>query len=261
MMRSGRIYGPAIWERPTGENESGLLPTPTVNGNYNRKGASKTSGDGLETAVRKTFPPPTARDSRTACPSELQRHQPNLETIVKLEGRVRFPTPQASDWKNKDCSRDYTLGNRKYIFPEDPANAVKMWPTPRAGNPGSRKNSKGGKILAEEVKKSVKFPTPTVQDYKHRGPNSSQQGLADVVRYPTPGTSGLSNGSGNCEAINKLYKEGKISEEERRSMRSGNGGQLNPQFVAWLMGYPLAWTDTRAEFALSLTKEPASSNV
>lgn len=32
-------------------------------------------------------------------------------------------------------------------------------------------------------------------------------------------------------------------------------GQLNPQFVAWLMGYPLAWTDTRADLQVSLTRE------
>ena len=31
-----------------------------------------------------------------------------------------WPTPQASDWKNKSYSRDFTLGNPKYI-----------WPTPR----------------------------------------------------------------------------------------------------------------------------------
>jgi hypothetical protein len=29
----------------------GMWPTPTINGNYNRKGASKTSGDGLATAI------------------------------------------------------------------------------------------------------------------------------------------------------------------------------------------------------------------
>src|SRR3990172_2866549 len=34
---------------------------------------------------------------------------------------------------------------------------VKLWPSPRAGNPGSRPNQKGGKILAEEVKKSLTF--------------------------------------------------------------------------------------------------------
>ena len=37
-----------------------MWPTPTVCGNYNRKGASATSGDGLATAVQK-WPTPTAR--------------------------------------------------------------------------------------------------------------------------------------------------------------------------------------------------------
>ncbi len=37
-----------------------MFPTPTINGNYNRNGASATSGDGLETVVRQFFPTPTA---------------------------------------------------------------------------------------------------------------------------------------------------------------------------------------------------------
>lgn len=40
-----------------------LWPTPTVNGNYNRKGLSATSGDGLATAVR-MWPTPQASDNR-----------------------------------------------------------------------------------------------------------------------------------------------------------------------------------------------------
>ena len=40
-----------------------MWPTPTVCGNYNRKGASKTSGDGLATAVR-MWPTPCASDNR-----------------------------------------------------------------------------------------------------------------------------------------------------------------------------------------------------
>jgi hypothetical protein len=32
--------------------------------------------------------------------------------------------------------------------------------------------------------------------------------------------------------------------EEARAMGAGNGGQLNPQFVEWLMNYPINWTDT-----------------
>ena len=41
----------------------GILPTLTVSGNYNRKGASKTSGDGLATALRK-WPTLCARDAK-----------------------------------------------------------------------------------------------------------------------------------------------------------------------------------------------------
>ena len=42
-----------------------LWPTPTRCGNYNRKGLSKNSGDGLATAV-KTWPTPKCQDSRAA---------------------------------------------------------------------------------------------------------------------------------------------------------------------------------------------------
>jgi len=49
--------------------------------------------------------------------------------------------------------------NPKNIGKKRPSNLtmqVKLqdnWPTPRASNPGSRPNGKGGKILAEEVRK------------------------------------------------------------------------------------------------------------
>lgn len=55
-----------------------LWPTPTVCGNYNRKGASATSGDGLATAV-KMWPTPTAHNAKeTNAPSEALRNTPTL---------------------------------------------------------------------------------------------------------------------------------------------------------------------------------------
>jgi hypothetical protein len=33
--------------------------------------------------------------------------------------------------------------------------------------------------------------------------------------------------------------------EEARSMGAGNGGKLNPDWVEWLMGWPLGWTDLK----------------
>lgn len=68
--RSGMTRNGLLWELPTLERRtsatgSGLWPTPTVCGNYNRKGASKTSGDGLATAVMKRmWPTPNAGSSR-----------------------------------------------------------------------------------------------------------------------------------------------------------------------------------------------------
>lgn len=49
-----------------------LWPTPTVCGNYNRKGASKSSGDGLATAV-KMWPTPCASASKGSSPAALTR--------------------------------------------------------------------------------------------------------------------------------------------------------------------------------------------
>jgi hypothetical protein len=128
-----------------------------------------------------------------------------------------------------------------------------FWPTPKASYDGTSektlqmvRDGTAEASLVRVVKMPEMWPTPTKQDFKCRGPNSKQQGLPDVIKrggtYPTPGTTGMSNGTGNCEKANKLYESGAINEEERRSMRAGNGGQLNPDWTEWLMGWPICWT-------------------
>lgn len=67
-------------------------PTPTVCGNYNRKGASKTSGDGLATAV--------ALSLTTICSASTDAQTAKAQT---------FPTPMSRDWKDTGP----THGNRK----------------------------------------------------------------------------------------------------------------------------------------------------
>jgi len=62
--RSGMTRGGLLWELPmlerrTKETDSGLWPTPTVCGNYNRPGVSVKSGMGLASAVR-LWPTPNA---------------------------------------------------------------------------------------------------------------------------------------------------------------------------------------------------------
>ena len=64
MTAAGQCWALPMLGRRIKGTDSGLWPTITVCGNYNRKGASATSGDGLITALR-TWPTPIRRDSRT----------------------------------------------------------------------------------------------------------------------------------------------------------------------------------------------------
>lgn len=64
MMRNGIAYQLTPSVPSMSASEFSLLPTLTVHGNYNRKGASKNSGDGLATAVKKLLPTLCARDYR-----------------------------------------------------------------------------------------------------------------------------------------------------------------------------------------------------
>jgi len=69
-----------------------MWPTPTVCGNYNQKGMSATSGDGLATAV-KMWPTPTVDDSANVNP------KPNrFFGLVAAVNKTRFyPTPCANE--------------------------------------------------------------------------------------------------------------------------------------------------------------------
>jgi len=109
------------------------------------------------------------------------------------------------------------------------ARTVAMWPTPRAGNPGSRPNGKGGKILSEEVMiaegirgRGEKLATPQARDYR----------TGSKSRWENP--------------------------ERSRNLNDQIGGQLNPTWVEWLMGWPLGWTDSKPLETDRCHKQPHS---
>jgi len=93
----------------------------------------------------------------------------------------------------------------------DAVNASENWPTPRHGNPGSRPNEKGGKVLAEEAKK-----WPTARSAIGMGMKLTEN-MADLRH--------------------KKYLETEVAHEQ-----GGCGGQLNPDWVEWLMGWPIGWS-------------------
>jgi hypothetical protein len=88
------------------------------------------------------------------------------------------------------------------------------------------------------------WPTPTTQEIEHPqaeltetgrrktkdGKNSHSLGLADAVKmWPTP--------HANCG--NGIGEHGTGGQ----NLQTAAGGQLNPDWVCWLMGFPTGWTD------------------
>jgi hypothetical protein len=84
-----------------------LWPTPTVNGNYNRKGASAKAGDGLETAVQ-LWPTPTSRDWKDGSAKACENVPVN-----GLLGRAvhQFNTPRTTPRTARELDGVSPLGN------------------------------------------------------------------------------------------------------------------------------------------------------
>ena len=94
---------------------------------------------------------------------------------------------------------------------------VQMWPTP----------------VHSEARQGLQI--------RREGKKGSQTSLSTaVLTWPTPRTKGMCGGSGSWDLLNK-----NTTVEEARLMGAGNGGQLNPTWVEWLMGWPLGWTDLK----------------
>jgi len=79
------------------------------------------------------------------------------------------------------------------------------------------------------------FPTP--HSNCHTGPGKRGKGgenLQTAVKWPTP------------QQRDWKGKHQRVADPENRDcLPNAAGGQLNPQFVEWLMGYPLNYTDMR----------------
>jgi len=132
-----------------------------------------------------------------------------------------------------------------------------LWPTPvsQEGGEGQDPSARGRKLH----KLVQRWPTPVQGDaHLSSKPEAAERRLAEgkatlsrvVQRWPTPRGGhagvGLVGRTGHWE----MPQAKADSSEEAHQMGAGNGGQLNPTWVEWLMGFPLGWTDLDASETL-----------
>ena len=145
-------------------------------------------------------------------------------------------TPQASD--HIEGARTAKESNQKCLGRD--LNQMQNWPTPRAGNPGSRKPGTGGKILAEEAKKS--WATPQGRD--HLSAESKEKWQARAKLQAEKGVNLHLPLNTQCQHIMEDKHNG-LQDQEKSSTSGKNHGspKLNPSWVEQLMGLSTGWTD------------------
>lgn len=211
MMQDGVCWELTTSVRHIEERESGYWPTPNT-----LEGLKPKTIESIQEYNQK------ARPGRSYCNMNLR------EIVVYGKQPIRpirmIPTPTCSDaftsnlkstQQKPDTMHSVSLAQLCEKMPE------KMWPTPDA-NMGARGTQPEWKPIRQSgqpaqytINQAVRdlhggkqtrqtYPTPTASEYKRRGPNSKQQGLS-TIEPPV-------------------------------------NGQLNPDWVEWLMGWPIGWT-------------------
>ena len=219
-MRNGLCWERTMWEPRTSESASGylhMIPTPTACNAPNKGSHSRGPKSLMDVATTGWMPVmmwPTLRAGKSSGEnpeSWLARYVAGKVSTPPLGLDVKFATPQARDFRTGEARRW-----------EDPARS---------------------RNLNDQI---AKFPTPTSRDWKDSGSsqgNRKSPNLGTIAsRFPTPRTKVMCGGTGSYRKMKDLEAKGIISSEERRQMTAGSGGQLNPTWVEWLMGWPLEWT-------------------
>ena len=260
-----------------GPNTEGLWPTPVTHDqatNYAQGGMSL----GYAARLPEKFPTPRAEDSES---TGAHRGVPGtLTSYTRLRPSAEsFPTPTVYDATGHGAPRsEQKEGSRHAVSLH---HLVATWPTPTvadaSGGPGRAENREGGDNLRTAVSQ---WPTPRARDWKGADPTRDENrsghrhsgdDLSTAVEkkrtWPTPmaGPIHVQDGGGHGgvalaeEATRAEFGSPTASMKIRSSdfgdgrspnpaevayQESGQRGQLNPDWVEWLLGWPIGWTST-----------------
>ena len=210
-MRSG-----ACWERTMSApriDASGCGYWPTarttgLDGGSNSRKAAKARG---------MWPTATADDA-----NNVTRDSGQFQSLTRVARGQSTPqtwgTPTSRDHKDTGTMENVP---ENALLGRQVLNRQKPWPTPRAANPGSRPNGKGGEILAEQARLS--YATPRAEDSQCAGRRLSR------------------------DTSDTLYAQTVTD-------TNATPGSLSPLWVEWLQGFPPEWTDCAASVTPSVLR-------
>ena len=160
---------------------------------------------------------------------KLEKKMPISINDQVAHPNLMWPTPSRGMWKQdvndngEYAQRVKDKGHQVMLPAAVKLREQKMWPTPRAKEPG--RTTKGyGRGLAElvegknQMEPKKNWPTPTARDWKDSG-----KAVVNSQRNSLPQT---------------------IARDNKEQWIKG-GGALNPTWVEWLMGYPAGYTDLK----------------
>ena len=164
-------------------------------------------------------------------------------------------TPSSKGWPASGMMLDGVVYPLPKLEPSTNVTGCGLWRTPDHGAGGTialkhldemargnwkRPSGHNRQMrLLDQVRHKGLWPTPTATERSGINPKTGKgAGLWKTVtsKYPTPRAKHLCGGTGNFEQIQALN----IPNNEKKSMASGK--QLNPDWVEWLMGWPIGWT-------------------
>ena len=201
--------------------------------------------------------------ARTSAQPEKAQELPASEADSGPKWRelsVRYD-PATSSWKTHQClfqedlpessvtlpkwgmMRDGVLSERTTSALSTSGTESGLWSTPTTqDNPQIKGKDKRGTTLGGAVRM---FPTPCATDHKGSGKTGQlrdrldyavERGATKSNTYPTPKSRDWKGKS----------QRGNYGNTTDCLPNAVHGGQLNPTWVEWLIGWPLGWTDLSA---------------
>lgn len=217
--------------------DCGLWQTPSRD-SFRKRGGSRSNELGNETMIKEAL----WHTPRAVMPEEApeqfrarmnsKRANDRKDGLPNLAVQALWATPQARDHRTGESER--------WGHPERSKNlndqAVAMWATPNTMDSMDTRSPEAMEKMYQTQRKGRNSPS-----------NLREQ--VNPSMWPTPGAHDNRNrGNYNNPCIQKRVESGKQIDLSMIAQASAGlnaqtekSGQLNPEFVCWLMGYPVAW--------------------